>query len=146
MCFESSKLHGIKKWQSTRWKIQTFLKQTFEVSIKTICRKWKREAPPKRFFIFKQPHKCQNKHYPENLNLIIFACVSPCMFPISLLKRKLWSYWKWQTFEWKIWPFFITSKIETYFPHNTFVSYIWNFFSRIYRDRIKNNFQNIWRI
>ena len=28
-------------------KNEKFLKQTFEVSIKAICRKWKREAPPK---------------------------------------------------------------------------------------------------
>ena len=32
------------------------------------------------------------------------------MFPISLLKRNLWSHWKWQTFEGKIRPFFMTSK------------------------------------
>ena len=46
-------------------KNEKFLKQTFEVSIKAICRKWKREAPPKWFFIFKQPNKCQNKTIPK---------------------------------------------------------------------------------
>ena len=47
MCFESSKRHDIMKWQSTRSQIKKFLKQTFEVSIKTSCRKWGGETPPK---------------------------------------------------------------------------------------------------
>ena len=65
------------------------------------------------------------------------------MFPISLQKMSLWSYWKWQTFEDKIWPFFVTSKNrEVYFPYNMFVSYnCWqgNFYSKIYRNGIKND-------
>ena len=39
--------------------------------------------------------------------------------------------------------------IEIFFPYNRFVSYIcWRgiFFSRLYRDWIKNIFHNIWRI
>ena len=43
---------------------------------------------------------------------------------VSLQKRNLWSYWKWQTFEEKIGHFTWRQKIETYFPYNTFVSYI----------------------
>ena len=35
--------------------------------------------------------------------------------PISLLERNLWSYWKCQTFDGKIWPFFMTSKIRDLF-------------------------------
>ena len=37
MCYEFFKLHGIKKQQSARKEIQNFLKQTFDVSIKTFC-------------------------------------------------------------------------------------------------------------
>ena len=40
-------------------------------------------------------------------------------------------------------------KIEIYFPYNTFVSCICYkeiFFSKMYRDRIKNIFQNISKI
>ena len=47
MCFESSELHDIKKWQSVRQEIQKFLKETFEVSIKTFYRKWEGEFHPK---------------------------------------------------------------------------------------------------
>ena len=42
----------------------------FHVSIKTFCRKWEGETIPKWFFIFKQLEKCQNKYYPDNLNLV----------------------------------------------------------------------------
>ena len=42
----------------------------FYVSIKTIFRKWEGETLHKRFFIFKQRGKCQNKYYPDNLNLM----------------------------------------------------------------------------
>ena len=105
MCVESSKLHGIKKWQS--------IKQTIEVSIKTFCRTWERETLPQWFFIFKQLDKCQNEYYSDNLNLISLCrriSLHVLMFPIFLLKRNLWSYWKWQTPNEKIWPFFIPSK------------------------------------
>ena len=42
----------------------------------------------------------------------VFAGVPPynLMFPISLLKKNLLWYWKWQTFDGKIWPFFMTSE------------------------------------
>ena len=90
----------------------------FYVSIKTFCWKWEGETLPKWFFIFKQRGKCQNKYYPDNLNLMSScrrASLHVLMFPISLLERNLWSYWKCQTFDGKIWPFFMTSKIRDLF-------------------------------
>ena len=94
------------------------LKQIFDVFIKTFCREWGGEIFPKWLFIYKQLEKCQNEYYNDNLNWVSFCRRSPLhvlMFPISLLKRNLWSYWKWQTFEEKIWPFFMTSKTRDLF-------------------------------
>ena len=48
-------------------------KKTFEISIKTFCRKWEGETLPKCFFIFKQLEKYQNEYYPYNINLILFC-------------------------------------------------------------------------
>ena len=62
----------------------------FEVSVKTFCRKWEGESPPKRFFIFKQLEKYQNECYPSNLNLISFCNLTSLqllLFHITLLKR-----------------------------------------------------------
>ena len=70
-----------------------------------------------QMFILKQREKCQNEYYPDNLNLIsLCRCTSlhVLMFPISLLKRNLSSYWKWQTFEGKISSFFMTLKKWTF--------------------------------
>ena len=58
--------------------------------------------PPDCFFIYKELEKCQYKYCPNSPNLINFCrCISLhlLMFPISVLKRDLWSYEKWQTFE-----------------------------------------------
>ena len=85
----------------------------FYVSIKTFCRKWQGETLPKWFFISKQLEKCQNKYYPDNPNLMSSckrASLHILLFPISLLERNLWSHWKCQTFEGKMWPFFMTWK------------------------------------
>ena len=71
-----------------------FVKQMFEVSVKTFCRKWEGEFLPKLFFIFKQLEKCQNEYYPNNLNLIRFCSFTSLellIFSISLLKRNLLS-------------------------------------------------------
>ena len=38
--FRIVKLHAIKKWQSARSEILTFLRKTFKVSIKTFSRRW----------------------------------------------------------------------------------------------------------
>ena len=65
------------------------------------------------FFIFKQLEKRQKEYYPDNLNWRGFrrhTSLHVLMFPISLLKRNLSLYWKWQTFEGKVWPLFMTSK------------------------------------
>ena len=81
----------------TKYKIRNFSKQTFEVSIKTFCRKWEGEALPKWFFNLKHLEKCQIKYYPDNLNWISFCSLTSLqllMFPISLLTRNLLSYWK----------------------------------------------------
>ena len=96
MCFESSNLHDIKKWQMQGKNFKS-LKKKFEVSIKIFCRKWEGKNLLKRFFIYKQLDKCQNKCYPNNSNLIRFCrrvSLHLPMFPISLLKRNFWSYWK----------------------------------------------------
>ena len=47
MCFESSNLNDIEKWQSTMEAHLKFLKQTFVVSFKILCRKWEGETIPK---------------------------------------------------------------------------------------------------
>ena len=68
---------------------------------------------PKWFFIYQQLDKWQNEYYPDNLNLISFCSrisLHVLMVLVSLLKRNLRLYWKWQTFEVKIWLFFRTSK------------------------------------
>ena len=57
----------------------------------------------------------------------LLACSNVPHF--STKKESLWlkwqsDNWKWQTFQGKIWSFFMTSKKKIYFPYNTFVSYI----------------------
>ena len=77
----------------------------------SISQKWK--PVPKWFFIFKQLENCQNKCYRDNSNFIRFCrrtSLHVLMFPISVLKINLWSYWEWQTFEEKFWSFFMMSK------------------------------------
>ena len=46
MCFESSKRHDIKKWQSTRWEIQKFLKQTLKFLSKYFAENGKEKLFP----------------------------------------------------------------------------------------------------
>ena len=78
-----------------------FLKQRFEVFIKTFCEKWEGEVFPKWLFIYKQLEKCQNKYYNDNINWVSFCrrtSLHVLIFPFFLLKRNLWSYWKWQNF------------------------------------------------
>ena len=105
---------GNSKWQDNKFK--SFLKQTSLAFIKTFCGKWKEETLPKWFFISKKLEKCQNEYYLDNLNFISFYTLlhvfytqflHVLMFPVPLLKRNLWSYWKWKTFEIKFWPFFM---------------------------------------
>ena len=46
--------------------------------------------------------KRQNKYYPENQHLVSVCrrtSLHAVMSPISVLKRNLWWYWKWQTFD-----------------------------------------------
>ena len=73
MCFESTKLLDIKEWQSIRSETWTFLKQTFEVFIKTFCRKWKVELFAKWLFVYKQLKKCQSEYYTDNLHWVKFC-------------------------------------------------------------------------
>ena len=70
--------------------------------------------------------KCQNEYYPGNLYLINFSIrmsLHVLMCPISLLKRNLWSYWKWQNFE-KKFAIFMVSKKDTFFLDNMSGYYI----------------------
>ena len=101
---------------------------------------------PKWFFIYQQLDKWQNEYYPDNLNLIRFCSrisFHVLMVLISLLKWNLGLYWKWQTFEVKIWLFFRTSK-------NRYLFLIFankeTLFPEQYKDGIKNILHNIWRI
>ena len=76
-------------------------KRTLEVSTKRLCRRWEGENLSKWFFIFIKLGKCQNECYPDNINLTNFCrrtSLHVLMFPISLVKKNLWSYWKWQMF------------------------------------------------
>ena len=69
--------------------------KTFEGSIKTFCRKWEEETPPKLFLILKQLEKGKNEYYNGNLNLISFSrCTSlhVLMYPVSLLEWNLRSF------------------------------------------------------
>ena len=131
--------YNIKKnWKS--------FKQTFEVSIKFFCRKWERETFPKWFFIYKQLDKCQNEYYPENPNITRFCrrtSLHVLMFPNFLLKKNLWSYGKWQTFEETIWPFFHNVRKEGFMFFKTYLFLIFvnkECFLKIYRDRQNQNY------
>ena len=111
-------------------KFKSFLKQTSLAFIKTFCGKWKEETLPKWFFISKKLEKCQNESWQSKfhkflqtftrfLHVVFYTLftrflhafytqfLQVLMFPVPLLKRNLWSYWKWKTFEIKFWPFFM---------------------------------------
>ena len=49
------------------------MKQTFEVFIKTFCRKWEVETLRKWLFVYKQLEKCQSEYYTDNLNWVKFC-------------------------------------------------------------------------
>ena len=66
------------------------------------------------------------------------------VFLISLLKRNLWWYWEWKTFEGRIWPFFMMSKNWNLF--SLFAIFLNKKFFFLYGDGINNIFHNIWKI
>ena len=74
-------------------KISMFnLKQRFECSMKTFCRKWEGETPPKLFLILKQLEKGKNEYYIGNLNSISFCrytSLHVLMYPMSLIEWNL---------------------------------------------------------
>ena len=81
MTLRNDKVQGIEIWK--------FLKQTFELSIKTFCRKWEGKTFPKWLVIYKQLDKCHNEYYADNSDLISFCrrfSFHLIMFPITLLK------------------------------------------------------------
>ena len=105
----------LRNWKVQDKKFKSFLKQTSEI----FSKEWEGEILIKWFFIYKQLEKCQNKYYPDNLSLIRFCrrtSLHVLMFPVSLLKKNLWSNWKWQTFVWcqKIKIFFMTHLFLTF--------------------------------
>ena len=127
-----------KKFKSFKTNIWSFYQN--------ILQKMRRRNSSQMIPQIKQLEKCQNEYYTDNLNLISFSShtsLQLLMFPIALLKRSLWSYWKWQTFEGKIWPFFMTCKNRDLFFHNTFASYVcWeeNFFQEYIELELKTFF------
>ena len=60
MYHKSNKPSDIKKSQNK-------FQKNFKVSVETFWRKWEEESLLKGFWNFKQPEKCQNKYYPNNL-------------------------------------------------------------------------------
>ena len=78
------------KWQDKKFK-------SFENKHLKFLWKHFAENEKEKIFPFE---KCQNKYYPDNLNFISFCrrtSLHVLMFPISVLKSNLSSYWKWQT-------------------------------------------------
>ena len=126
-------------------------KRTLDVSIKKLCRKWEGGTLSKWFFVFKQLEKRQNECYPHNLNLTNFSrCTSllVLMFLISLLKKNL-IILKMTNLQEKFVHFSRRLKNRDLFSlqHYCFFYLLTkNFFSRIYRDGIKNIFHSSWRI
>ena len=97
-------------------------------------------------YSIKQREKHQNECYAEYLNWVRFCgrtSLHILTFPISLLKRNMYLYWKWKSFERKIWPFFMASKTRDLFFYNTFISYL---FQENIEMELKINIHNIWRI
>ena len=68
--------------------------------------------------------KFLSKHFAENGKEKLFPNDSLFISNLidSLLKRNLWSYWKWETPEEKIWPFFITSRSRALFSSSFIIA------------------------
>ena len=113
-------------------KFNRFQNKYLKLLLKYFIENGKEKLSPNDSF-FKQLEKCQKEYYPENLNLTSFCSLTILeliIFPISLLKRNLPSYWKWQTLEGKIWPVLMTSKNRDLFCFLYLLSR-WFFFKNI---------------
>ena len=95
----------------------------------------------------------QNEYYSDNLNWLSFCSLTSLqllMFRISLLKKNLWSCSKWPIPEEISGRFSWRQKKRFVFLKTHFLKHLYlltrRFFSRIYRDGIKNVFHNIWRV
>ena len=106
MCFESSKPHEIKKWQSAKLKdfktniwsfYQNILQEMGRNSSQTILHfqtTWKMSKQILSWY--SKFNTCLQVYFLQ--------------IPNFSTKKNLWSYWKWQTSEGTTWPFFMTSK------------------------------------
>ena len=86
-----------------------------------------------------------------NLNLIRFSSftsLQPLMFFISLVKRNLWACLKWPISERNMGIFRGVKKKDLFFLTRHFFLHLLTrkFFSRLYKEEIKNNFHNNWRV
>ena len=122
------------------------MKQIFEVSVKTFCRKWEGEFLPKWCFIFKQLEKMPKRipsgqsEFDKFLQSYLLTTSNISYFSTkkgSAIILKMKNFWRKN-----LGIFHDVKKIEFYFSCNTFVSYY--LLTRIYRDGIKNIFHNIW--
>ena len=115
-CFESCNIHGIKKCQ--RYKIENLknFKTNFWSFYRNNLLKLGRRNSSQMILIYKQYDTCQNKYYPDNLNLISFyrhISYHVLMFTISLSKRNLNE---------KFGQFSRRQKTEIYLPRNICLS------------------------
>ena len=115
------------KWRTTYYFIENSAYFVFEIELLlTVLSNFEREGALKDSFWW--------------LTCFIHALV----FLISLLKRNLWWYWKWQTSEGKIWPFFMMSKNWNLF--SLFAIFFNKKIFFLHGDGINNIFHNIWQI
>ena len=116
------------KWRTTYYFIENSAYFVFEIELLlTVLSNFEREAALKDSAFWWE-------------TCFIHALV----FLISILKRNLWWYWKWQTFEGKIWPFFMISKNWNLF--SLFAIFFNKKIFFLYGDGINNIFHNIWMI
>ena len=121
------------------------MKQTFEIFIKTLCRKWEEETLPKWSFIYKQLEKWQNECYTDNLDWVRF-CRLTFLYVLmreSVTILKIANIWRknlviFQDVK-KLKCIFLIAHLFLIFVNKE------SFFSRIYRDGIKKLFHDIWR-
>ena len=115
------------KWRTTYYFIENSAYFVFEIKLLlTVLSNFEREAALKESFWW------------------VTCFIHALVFLISLLKRNLWWYWKWQTSEGKIWPFFMMSKNWNLF--SLFAIFFNKKIFFLHGDGINNIFHNIWQI
>ena len=116
------------KWRTTYYFIENSAYFVFEIELLlTVLPNFEREAALK-----------------DSPFWWVTCFIHALVFLISLLKRNLWWYWKWQTFEGKIWPFFMMSKNWNLF--SLFAIFFNKKIFFLHGDGINNIFHNIWKI